>query len=164
MKTTRILAPCLVILAVGLTSPNQSGAAPFAEVNLALTGTATQSSDLGGGVPERAIDGNTDGNWANNSVSHTTNTDDPAWWEVDLGDTKQIGAVSVWFQTDCCHNRDDDFTLFVLDANRAEVFKRQYAGRPPRNVLYNFDQALQGRYVRIEAQNPKTTSDGYLSG
>ncbi|MBM3833214.1 MAG: hypothetical protein FJ403_08060 [Verrucomicrobia bacterium] len=36
-------------------------------------------------------------------------------------------------------------------------------GEPPRNAAYNFDPALQGKFVRIEGQTPRTTGDGYQS-
>ena len=53
---------------------------------------AASSSTVGwGGEPDRAIDGNADGNWGANSCTHT---DDPGseiagvhWWQVDLGAT-----------------------------------------------------------------------------
>src|SRR5690242_4832588 len=93
-------------------SPRGTGAAAFTETDWALTGTAAQSSDLDTvHVAGLAIDGNTDGNWAANSDTHTMNTDDPPWWEVDLGAMKPIGRVAVWFRVDCCFNRNDDFTL-----------------------------------------------------
>src|SRR5687768_382975 len=104
----------LIVISGGFT---QSGyGAPFNEVNHALTGSATQSSDLDSEhTAALANDGNIDGVWSANSVTHTLNTDDPPWWEVDLGAAKSIGRVHVWFRTDCCQNRNDDFKVFVLD-------------------------------------------------
>lgn len=58
-------------------------------VNVAVRGTAVQSSDYPGAA-SRAIDGNRDGNWSHGSVTHTRNGDpDPApqlfeWWKVHL--------------------------------------------------------------------------------
>jgi len=115
-------------------------------------------------VASLAIDGNTDGDLVGaGTVSHTKSTDNPPWWEGDLGQTNLIGEIRVWFRTDCCQNRNDDFTLRILDANHDEVLSRQYPGRPPSNVAYNFAPGVVGRYVRIEGQTPRTTSDGYLS-
>src|SRR5687767_202037 len=115
MSTAKLFTLWVVTATIWVGSLS-SAAAPFAEVNWALTGTASQSSELGGGSAERAIDGNRDGHWPNNSVTHTTNLDEMPWWEVDLGEAKPIGAISVWFRTDCCFNRSDDFTLVVYDA------------------------------------------------
>jgi hypothetical protein len=50
--------------------------------DLALGKTATQSSTGYSSPASRAVDGNTDGNWAAGSVSHT-NLDHQPWWEVE---------------------------------------------------------------------------------
>ena len=55
--------------------------------NLAQGRTATQSSTLAGyptDAASAAVDGNTDGNFFDGSVTHT-NADTNAWWQVDLG-------------------------------------------------------------------------------
>lgn len=163
MKTSSLFCVVTLIIIGGGLTRSVRGAA-FNEVNLALAGTATQSSDIDDvHTAALAIDGNTNGAWAGNSVTHTLNTDDLPWWEVDLGGAKTIGRVHVWFRTDCCQNRNDDFTVFVLDASRNEVWQYQYVGRPPTNLPFDFAPAIQGQYVRIEGQTPRTTSDGYLS-
>lgn len=133
-------------------------------LNYAPGATARQSSDLDAAHGAAlAIDGNTDGAWAHNSVAHTLNTDDPPWWEVDLETPRTIGRIDVWFRTDCCQFRNDDFKVVVLDAGRTEVGRRLYTGRPPARVEYTFDPPLQGQIVRVEGQSPRRTSDGYLS-
>jgi len=147
--------------------------AQFSEVNWALAGTATQSSTGTGGEPEHAIDGNTDGLFDNGSVTLNAEAEDPGWWEVDLGATKPIGRLKVWFRTltatECsalfnsCLVRNDDFTLSILDANRQVLWKRTYPGRPPLQVAYNLPAPVQGRFVRFESQTPLTTSDGFFS-
>jgi len=163
MKIRNLPWPIFTLLVASATAVRME-AGTFAEVNWALTGTASQSSDLDTEhIASLAIDGNTDGDWSHGSVTHTANTDDPPVWEVDLGQTNLIGEVRVWFRTDCCQSRNDDFTLYVLDANHAKVLSRKYPGRPPGNVAYNFAPAVVGRYVRIEGQTPRTTSDGYLA-
>ena len=53
--------------------------------NVGPRGIATQSSEGWGGNPQRALDGNTDGQWGGGSVTHTNGA--PSWWEVDLRDT-----------------------------------------------------------------------------
>ncbi|MFM8216534.1 MAG: DUF1553 domain-containing protein, partial [Pirellula sp.] len=69
--------------------------------NIAKKGTATQSSVAFDGVPSRAIDGITNGNYFEaNSVTHSdANATDP-WWEVDLGSTQAIQKIAVWNRTD----------------------------------------------------------------
>jgi hypothetical protein len=67
------------------------GTASTVSTNLALNKPATQSSDPFGGHAGKAVDGNTDGNWANGSVT-ATNSDAQAWWQVGLGQVP-IGAI-----------------------------------------------------------------------
>lgn len=65
------------------------------DADLAQGMTATQSSTNGTDGASRAVDGDTDSAVADGSVSQT-GTDAKAWWQVDLGSTKNIGAVAVW--------------------------------------------------------------------
>jgi hypothetical protein len=87
----------------------------------ALAGTATQSSLAFGGVPSRAIDNNTDGNFFHNSVTHTNWETNP-WWQVDLGAAPQgqigsrlITSIELWNRTDCCGDRNTGMWVFVSD-------------------------------------------------
>jgi RHS repeat-associated protein len=82
--------------------------------NLALGKTASQSSTVLGATASRANDGNTDGNFADGSVSHTDFQNQP-WWQVDLGSSQQITSVSVWNRTDCCQSRTSNFNVIVSD-------------------------------------------------
>jgi RHS repeat-associated protein len=88
--------------------------------NLALNKPTSQSSEGWGGASSRAVDGNTDGNWANNSVTHTQ-YDNGAWWRVDLGGTYSISSVELWNRADCCADRLTNFNVVLLDANYAVV-------------------------------------------
>ncbi|MCH6255977.1 carbohydrate-binding protein [Puniceicoccaceae bacterium K14] len=117
-------------------------------VNFALSGTATQSSLDHEGVPERAIDGNTSGVWGDGSVTHTASEEFP-WWEVDLGETKDIGEVVLYPRTNCCPQRWTYFTVSVLDENQNEVFSKSYTEQisDPQGIVTN--RAI-GRYVRVQ--------------
>ena len=84
--------------------------------NLALNGIADQSTTTNGGVPERAIDNNTDGVWWNNSVTHT-DSGAGEWWTVTLDDTYEIGEINIWNRTNCCMFRLDNITVTVEDGN-----------------------------------------------
>ena len=165
-----------LIEALGLAVALGVNAQQFTEVNWARTGSASQSSTIidnanpDAGNAGLAIDGNTDGvyNAVTGSTTHSggvaADTDaGGAYWEVDLGNSKAIGRLHVWFRTDCCQNRNDDFTLVILNANRTEVWRKTYVGRPPSDVAYNLQSAVTGQYVRFEPQNPLTTSDGLFS-
>ena len=90
-----------------------AGAAP-GDVNLALGKPVQQSSTDWGGEVRRAVDGNTDGNWGGNSVSHTANQAMP-WWQVDLGAAQGIRNIRIWNRTDCCGERLAKFHVLVSD-------------------------------------------------
>jgi hypothetical protein len=81
--------------------------------NLALGGTVSQSG-TGGTPPELAVDGNRDGDLAAGSVAMTYRVSD-AWWEVDLGEVRDIDHVVLWNRTDCCAERLQGFHVFVSD-------------------------------------------------
>ena len=69
-------------------------------VNLAIGKTAVQSSTGWGGVAPRAVDGNTNGNWGNDSVMSTGPSEEfQPWWSVDLGQVYQIDRITL-FQAD----------------------------------------------------------------
>lgn len=94
--------------------------------NVALLGTASQSSTWGGaGNPyafaSNAIDGNTDGNYYHQSTQHT-NSDSGlaegngyAWWQVALDQDYTIDSITIWNRTDCCTARLSEFTVSVFD-------------------------------------------------
>lgn len=99
--------------ASGPTTAWSSGTAP---TDLALKKPATQSSDLGGQTGAGlAVDGNTDGNFFDQSVS-STGSDVNAWWGVDLGSSQQVRQISVFNRTDCCSTRLNNYWVFVSDS------------------------------------------------
>ncbi|WP_375388460.1 discoidin domain-containing protein [uncultured Amnibacterium sp.] len=89
-----------------------SGAQDYAEGR-----NASQSST--GATPPgpagRAVDGNTDGVYANGSVTHT-NVDPNPWWMVDLDYTITVSQIRLWNRTDCCGSRLADYWVFASSA------------------------------------------------
>jgi YD repeat-containing protein len=137
--------------------PPMALAAQQSSTNLALNRTATQSS-IGYGAPGRAVDGNTSGSWANNSVSHT-DYDYQAWWHVDLGSVQTIDQIKVWNRTDCCGDRLSNFYVFVSNVpftstdvtttvNQAGVSSYYTAGVP--GVTTTINVGRTGQYVRVQ--------------
>ncbi|MFN6164572.1 MAG: DUF1553 domain-containing protein [Planctomycetota bacterium] len=91
--------------------------------NIALKGAATQSSESYAGSAPRAVDGNTSGNYAQNSVTHTKATENP-WWEVDLGAEFPAETVAVWNRTDGdVGSRLAGAKLSLLRSDRSEVWR-----------------------------------------
>ncbi|MCH6255976.1 carbohydrate-binding protein [Puniceicoccaceae bacterium K14] len=128
--------------------------------NYAIGGTATQSTTAYDGPASFAIDGNTSGNYSNGSVTHTENEASP-WWEVDLGDTKDIGEIVLYPRTDsCCTQRFALFTVSVLDQNRNVVFSESFDHGPggltgPLPIVTN--RAI-GSIVRVELDEAERIS------
>jgi len=94
--------------------------------NLALRQPAIQSSTGWGADAERAVDGNPDGAFFDNSVTHT-GYDQPAWWQVQLpGGVSYIDSITLFNRTDCCADRLSYFKLYVSD----NPLPRDASGRP----------------------------------
>ncbi|MEK6795901.1 MAG: discoidin domain-containing protein [Spirochaetota bacterium] len=94
--------------------------------NIAHKGTPSQSSTAYGGEAARAVDGNTAGSWAGNSITHTSDATNAvsAWWEVDLGKDTVIDCIRVWNRTDpCCSGRLKGASVIVLSSARAVLAK-----------------------------------------
>jgi len=105
--------------------------------NVALNGTATQSTTYQNSGPQLAIDGDLDGSHAAGSVSHTDSKSADgtppieAWWEVDLKAPLRIDQVTVWNRMDCCPERLKGYTLVLLDEEREEVLRLGPNPAPP---------------------------------
>jgi hypothetical protein len=131
---------------------------PISSSSLVSGQTATQSSEAWGGVPSRAVDGNTSGDWNAASVTHTQVENQP-WWQSDLGSTRTITSVQLWNRTDCCAERLSNFYVLVSDApftstdlattlTQSGVSSYYTAGQggSPTTIAVN----RTGRYVRVQ--------------
>lgn len=132
--------------------------AHHATVNLAQGKPARQSSIGWGGEARRAVDGNTNGNYWQDSVTHTQNEPN-AWWEVDLGGVHQIEQIIVSNRTDSCSERLNYFLVLISSnpfPNRPVAANELGGGITYRQVkvaqatnYINLNQTF-GRYVRIQ--------------
>ena len=73
------------------------------------------------------MDGNTNGAWKVSSTTHT-NSDNEAWWKVDLGSAHQVNKVTLWNRTDCCGNRLSDFHVDLLDIDGNVIASKEHTG------------------------------------
>ena len=128
------------------------------EINFASSGTASQSSNSSGGVPARAIDGNTNGVWAGSSVTHTANQNQP-WWQVDLGQVRPIEHIQLFNRTDCCSGRLNDVYVFVSEtpftASTVAATQSQTGVKTIRHsgtvgAELELPIAALGRYIRVQ--------------
>ncbi|MEQ9302317.1 MAG: carbohydrate-binding protein, partial [Marinoscillum sp.] len=124
--------------------------------NIALNGTATQSSTAYSGVASRAIDGNTSGNWSDGSVTHTSADTSNPWWEVDLGGTYDIDYIDIYNRTNCCSERLSNFTVSVIDGSTT-TFSQTFASYPDPSISINTGGAI-GDLVRVQINGTGTLS------
>ena len=98
--------------------------------NVARTGRARQSSTGYGGKAQFAIDGNTNGEFEEGSVTHTATSTNP-WWEVDLKESATIEKVVVWNRTDGrLQSRLNGFSISILNDKRIPVWKETIKKAP----------------------------------
>jgi uncharacterized repeat protein (TIGR03806 family) len=127
--------------------------------NVARAGSAQQSSTWAGGVAPRAIDGNTDGNPANGSVSETDVENTP-WWQVDLGSVQQLYAIRIWNRSGFGAEWLSQFVVFLSDVPFASTDVTQTRSQPGVTaidvgpmVVGSLQMPLDrsARYVRIQS-------------
>jgi mono/diheme cytochrome c family protein len=107
--------------------------------NVAPKGKASQSSTDFGGDAKRAIDGNTNGDYNANSVSHTKLEDNP-WWEVDLGKALNLEKVVLWNRTDSgLQDRLKGYVVRLLDEGRKPVDEKKSDAFPNPSTEHPFD-------------------------
>lgn len=86
-----------------------------ADDNLALGKPTFQSSTRSaGGASSRAVDGNTSGNFSNNSVTHTVDDQRTPFWEVDLEQVSDLSSIQV-FNRDVLLGRLSNFYVMFSD-------------------------------------------------
>jgi F5/8 type C domain len=147
-------------LCFGQTEDDPPGPASglFSSSNLAFGKVATQSSTVIGADAARAIDGNSNGNFANGSVTHTDYQAQP-WWQVDLGESQQLDYVTIWNRSDCCAERLANFYLFVSDEpfvstnlnttlNQSDV--SAYYVFSPVGGSIDINVGRYGRFIRVQ--------------
>ncbi|MBA4189567.1 MAG: dehydrogenase [Planctomycetaceae bacterium] len=121
-------------------------------VNVARKGKATQSSTAAGGAANKAIDGNTSGNYNDGGQTHTQEGTDDPWWMVDLGNDLPIEKIVVWNRTDgALGTRLKDFTVRVLDAKNQEVFRSDKNPTPKEKAEITVGATSPERIVRKTA-------------
>ena len=128
---------------------------PAGMQNLALRKPATQSSTTNNGDAARAVDGNTDGSWSRNSVTHT-DSNAQAWWQVDLGGARAIKQVVVYNRTDCCDDRLSNFEIKVSSDGNAWKTVATVAGQAQYQTVFNLTETA--RLVRVQLKGTNNLS------
>jgi hypothetical protein len=131
-----------------LLSSCMAGTASAGLINVALDGTAAQSSTGFGGVASRAIDGNTNGVYWDGSVTHTQQEVE-AWWEVDLGSEFKLFDIVVWNRTDCCADRLNPFLLELFDSAHQVLTSFEWSDTPNPSKAFSASGNHDVQFIRI---------------
>ena len=104
--------------------------------NVARSGKVSQSSTGFDGPAKLAIDGNTDGDYAKMSVTHTNQEDNP-WLEIDLGSPRKVDQIKIYNRTDGgTANRIQEFQIVALDEKRKPNWVQRVKKTPnPNHVV-----------------------------
>ena len=120
--------------------------------NIAWKKQASQSSTAYGGDANRALDGNTNSSYSQNSITHT-NFENKAWWQVDLGRSEQVGLVRLFNRGDGeVAKRLSNFDVILYNDKGQEV-SRQYINHLQKNQLDIQFNGKLGRYVRVQLRH-----------
>ena len=126
--------------------------------NVAPLGTASQSSTAydspqfnGSGPASRANDGDTNGQYAHGSVSHTQS--EQGWWQVKLDKAYVLDGATIWNRTDCCTARVNPFTVDVYLGDTL-VSSVKHNAMPDTNSLKINLKAAVGDRVHVAMERP----------
>src|SRR5437016_6684031 len=112
--TMRAAPICSVAALAALGGSNQAWADP-GMFNLALGKTATSTRSDFGGTPEKAVDGNRDGNFGDGSVFYENADPTPGatsyFYQVDLGQNSYVNRVQFLPRTDADQNVFGNFNI-----------------------------------------------------
>ena len=136
--------------------------------NVAVGKVASQSTTRAGpggcNLASCAVDGNNNGAWAGNSVTHTLNETTP-WWQVDLGGLEAVSHIRLWDRTDCCGERLDNFRVSLWQgdptAGGIEVAGMDVASTDDNAIGVNF-RGLIGHAVPADFVRVQLLDDGDL--
>jgi hypothetical protein len=113
---------------------------------------------------EKAIDGNTDGNFWHNSVSCTA--DEPnSWWQLQLPSTALIERIEIWNRTDeCCRDRLSNLRISVLGESSEQVWVEDFRGPISHGNSKLFEvPRVRGRYVKVQILGKNLGNNGVLT-
>lgn len=131
--------------------------------NVALTGTASQVSELQIGIDlgaSKANDGNNNGDFGAFTLTHTDFAAQ-AWWEIDLGARYELSRIELFNRTDCCAESLQNFHVLVSDVPFASTLLEVAQGQPGVLDIAQPDIAppqttlalgRSGRFVRVQLE------------
>ncbi len=134
-----------------------------ADCNLAIGQYAIQSCTEQGGFANRAVDGNTNGQFYQEySVSQTCWQDSP-WWQIDIGGNKGISSINVWNRTDGNMEHLSNYWVILSSEPIPNLPVHEIVNLPNVTSYYQTAVAstptsipveISARYIRIQKTNP----------
>ena len=124
--------------------------------NIALGKRVSQSSTAYDGFASKAVDGNTNGNFGNQSVTHTDFQSKP-WWQVDLDSEETIRQINIYNRTDTASDRLSNFHVILLDSFGNEIDRKRISSLTDTFAQIAIDYK-KARYVRIELEGTNALS------
>ena len=118
------------------------------DINIAYGRQAAQSSTHYIAIASCAVDGNTNGNYWNWSVTHTGLSGTNSWWEVDLQTECNIDEIKIWNRTDTASDRLSNYHAYIMDEARSTVWSSLQTDYPNPSVTLT-PGGQYGRYIRI---------------
>nr|XP_006824442.1 PREDICTED: uncharacterized protein LOC100372851 [Saccoglossus kowalevskii] len=137
---------------------------PYDVENVAANMPARQSSTTAGAVPERAVDGDTNSDFAGNSCTQTKREQN-SYWVVDLLEPKDVYLVTITNRKDCCDFRIKGAEIHV--GNSYDISDNDLCGnfaisgttayQETIDVYCGCGLPVRGRYVSVQIPNKKQT-------
>jgi putative heme-binding domain-containing protein len=118
--------------------------------NVARGGKAKQASTAHGGTADKAIDGNKSGTYADGGQTHSAESTDEPWWELDLGREMPLEKIVIFNRTDgALGTRLSNYSIKILDTNRRVAFESLKNPTPAKGVAeFAVGSASPERIVR----------------
>ncbi len=130
------------------------------EANMAVGAAATQISTYQNGTADRAVDGNTDGDFTLGSVTSTL----AGWqnyWSANLGQNYPVESVQIWPRTDIGNSGLEPFYVFVsanpipdlapeLLLRTAGVRTIRHEG--PMQEAWRMPANMVGQYIKVQLE------------
>ncbi|XP_072042502.1 uncharacterized protein [Amphiura filiformis] len=121
-----------------------------------LQGKPTSQSsthDPSRSTSDKAVDGDTNGDYFSDSCTHTSSTETGnPWWVVDIEETYCVGRVVIYNRVDCCGDRLDGAIIRVgsnsVHTNNPECASRVSSTEDTRVI--EIECNLSGQYLSVE--------------
>lgn len=128
LATLAVVALTLLSVSEAAKIKGKGGCGADGCVNIASKGRARQPDVNGHAFAEKALDGDTNGNYHSGSVTHTAGYGNDAWWSLTYPYPVYIEELQIFGRTDCCADRIDGASV-TIDGKEVAILNHN-DGRP----------------------------------